>query len=297
MARANRARAVQTSLTVIEGSFERPGLRASTDELVRSLGELGLTQNEGRVYLALLILDRPTAAETAREAGVPRPKVYEALGSLEAKGFCSSAGGTVTRYRADAPATTLQAWLRHRQHERMAAADREQTIAENLIGLLPVPGSQPAGGAPDFIEAITGRARTSEALEQLISKAERSISMMTQPPFLQPRPRWNVAEIAALRRGVDVRIIYTPAVLSDRNRWVDLVEAGGNAAVLDELPMKLLVCDNAAALISLRDAATGEQSATTAHVRHPDLAHSLALLFEEQWQSARALSAQDYDTA
>jgi len=44
----------------------------------------------------------------------------------------------------------------------------------------------------------------------MFDRTERAIVHMTQPPFVQPRSRWNVAEVDALRRGVSMRTLYTP---------------------------------------------------------------------------------------
>ena len=50
--------------------------------------------------------------------------------------------------------------------------------------------------------------------------------------------------------------------------------------------MKLLVSAADCALISLRDAVTGEQSPLSTVVRHPDLVEPLRLLFEQHWSDA-----------
>ena len=82
---------------------------AGDAEATRLLTELGLTVNEARVYLALLRrFDSPTAAEAAVAAGVPRPKVYEALQSLEGRGFSKSIGGRVRRFTPVEPETALR---------------------------------------------------------------------------------------------------------------------------------------------------------------------------------------------
>lgn len=259
------------------------------DELVHSLTELGLAPNEGRLYLSLLRLDAPTAAELSRSSGVPRPKVYEALGALETRGFCAAVGGRVTRYRAVAADLALRDWIRHRDHERAAAGEREQALGDMLTRLLPRPQARLASGAPEYMEAISGRTRTTAAIEEIIGRAERSVRMMQQPPWLQPRSRWNVAETAAVERGADVRVVYSPEAARDSRRWVSLADVGGECRQLEDLPMKLLVRDDVEGLISLRDANTGEQSTLSATVRHPDLVGPLALLFEQHWEKAKPL--------
>jgi hypothetical protein len=188
-----------------------------------------------------------------------------------------------------APDLALRDWIRHRDHERAAAAEREQALGDMLTRLLPRPQARLMSGPPEYMEAISGRTRTTAAIEEIIGRAERSVRMLQQPPWLQPRSRWNVAEIDAVERGVDVRVIYSAEAARDRRRWTGLADAGGECRRLDDLPMKLLVRDDVEALISLRDANTGEQSILSAAVRHPDLAGPLALLFEQHWGRARAL--------
>jgi len=259
-----------------------------TDELTRLLVALGLTQNESRVYLAVLGTSELTAAEAAARAGVPRPKVYEALGSLESRGFCRRVGGRVQRYAAVDPDTALRAWLRHRDHERAGVAERDQAHVETLTRLLPR-SDTPSVEIPDFIEAVSGRLPTTETLEAVVSRAQNRLLEMMQPPFLQPRARWNVAEVEAVKRGVDVRVIYTPDALEDERRYSALMEAGARLRVTDRLPMKLLIRDDEEALISLRDTSTGAQSVTTARVRHPDLITPLKTVFDKEWRKARPM--------
>ena len=266
-----------------------PGRQADGAEATRLLTELGLTVNEARVYQALLRSDSPTAAEAAASAGVPRPKVYEALQALEGRGFSKSIGGRVRRFVAVDPESALSGWLSHREHERAEASEGDQIRAETLGRLLPAPAAEAGRQVGDFIEAISGQVPTTEALDDLVSRATQTLNIMLQPPFVQPRPRWNVMEVEALERGVQVRAIYTPQALEDVRRFEDILRHGGQARTLAQLPMKLMVRDHEEALISLRDAGTGAQSITTVAVRHPDLVAPLTTLFEQQWKKARAL--------
>jgi sugar-specific transcriptional regulator TrmB len=274
----------------VTGAAVAPAREAGDAEATRLLTELGLTVNEARVYLALLRFpDRPTAAEAASAAGVPRPKVYEALQALEGRGFSKSIGGRVRRFVPVEPETALRGWLSHREHERAEMSERDQIRAQTLGRLLPAPASAARTPVAEFIEAISGQVPTTEALDDVVSRAMRTLDIMLQPPFVQPRPRWNVMEVEALERGVELRAIYTPAALEDARRFEDIVLHGGQVRVLAQLPMKLMVRDAEEALISLRDAGTGAQSVTTVAVRHPDLVAPLTTLFEEQWRKARAL--------
>ena len=271
-------------MAAVKGSTER-----RTGEAVGLLVELGLTLNEARAYAALLRLGTATATEVARNAGVPRQKVYDTLRTLEERGFLRSDAVGVTAHTPVPPEEALGAWLRQREHERLVEAERDETLAERLHQVLP----RPRRAIPprlDEMEAIAGRARTSEALERLVGATERTLTMMQQPPFLQARARWNGAEAAAAARGVAVRVLYSRDAADDERRWRPLVEAGGEARVAETVPMKLLVRDGVEAMISLRDPVTGAQGLTSAIIRHPDLVRPLQLLFEREWRRSRRLT-------
>lgn len=262
-------------------AVKREAARRS-DESLGALVELGLTLNEARAYSALLQLGTATAAEVARTGGVPRQKVYETLRVLEQRGFLRSAAAGVTAHTPVPATEALAAWLLQREHERRLEAEHDEALAERLRRTLPRP--RQAMSRLEELEAIVGRARTSEALERLVGSAERTLHMMQQPPFLQARSRWNEAEAAAAGRGVEVKVLYTHDAAADEKRWRPLADAGGHVRVTDTVPMKLLVRDGVEAMISLRDPLTGEQGLTSAVIRHPDLVRPLQLLFDREWK-------------
>jgi HTH-type transcriptional regulator, sugar sensing transcriptional regulator len=55
-------------------------------DLMVALTALGFTEYEAKVYLALLREHPATGYQLGKQAGIPRPMVYEALGRLHARG-------------------------------------------------------------------------------------------------------------------------------------------------------------------------------------------------------------------
>jgi hypothetical protein len=102
-----------------------------------------------------------------------------------------------------------------------------------------------------------------------------------------------VAEAAAVRRGVEVRVLYTRAAVADRSRYRALAGAGGAVRVADSVPMKLLVRDGVEAMLSLRNPQTGEQGLTSVVIHHPDLVGPLQLLFDREWEAAAPLDHEE----
>lgn len=262
----------------------------STDEgVLAQLAELGMTPSEARAYLVLLRSGGATAAEVARATGVSRPKTYQALASLETRGFCTTVKARASRFQPVPSEIALQGLLKRRDEERESLRERERQLAGELAKTLPVLGHDSPAGVPEYLEIVSGRFRTTEVLEQLTRDARETLLVMHRRPFLQPRTRWNVAEIEAVQRGVSVRVICIDEVLDERSRYVPLAEAGAELRVSADLPMKLALRDREEAMIALRDPATGEQGATSVIVRHPDLVTALELLFEKEWASARRI--------
>src|SRR5919204_3916474 len=74
-----------------------------TSRSARELTDLGLTTYEAKAYVALLGRDSFTAAQVSRQAGLPRQRIYDVLGSLVEKGLASSRPGSVVKYAAVAP--------------------------------------------------------------------------------------------------------------------------------------------------------------------------------------------------
>lgn len=72
--------------------------------LVKTITDLGLSENEAKVYLAALALGSTTVLQISRKASVKRTTVYPVLESLKTKGLITSqAYGFKKRYVAEDP--------------------------------------------------------------------------------------------------------------------------------------------------------------------------------------------------
>ncbi len=109
--------------------------------LIDQLTDLGMTEYEAKVYLALLGENPATGYQISKTSGVPRSMVYEALGRLEARGaVLRSLEEKATLYRPVPPAMLLD------RYEREA---RER--AANLrASLLPLYNREEAGRLWNF---------------------------------------------------------------------------------------------------------------------------------------------------
>ncbi|MEN2975123.1 MAG: helix-turn-helix domain-containing protein [Candidatus Caldarchaeales archaeon] len=79
-----------------------------SEDLRRALHNLGLTDYEIKVYIALLEVGESTASKLSEIADVPYSKIYDVLESLERKGWIGTEGGRPAQYYPKSPITALE---------------------------------------------------------------------------------------------------------------------------------------------------------------------------------------------
>ncbi len=263
------------------------------DDLVEQLREMGLTANEAKIYINMLGRPLFKAAEIAQVAEVPRPKVYEALSNLLAKGFCFPVAGNVAQYSAVAPEEALPAFQQRQEHElEQALHERRSKLSQLVEQLAPLhQAGRSETGILRYIDILTERGRVTQLANELLSRAEKSILIFEKEPYAQDIRTLNSYEIAASKRGVKVLCVFETNVRNLQQRVKTLREAGAEIRLAYNLPMKLIVTDDHAAICALRDPITGQQSITSLRIEHPDFTQAMRLLFDSIWQTALLLDS------
>ena len=177
------------------------------------LQALGLTEYEARAYTALLALGRAVPARVARQAGIPRPKIYETLERLEGRGLAAKMGQSPLEY---APLSAREYLARSRRafDDRLGALDRD------LSRLAPDP-------APEAVYHLYGEAAIRSMCEDLTLNARRSLYMAGEPHFAAALEKLTP-------RGVQVQaagIASLPALAVEGQRAF-LLARDGEAAVV-----------------------------------------------------------------
>jgi sugar-specific transcriptional regulator TrmB len=260
------------------------------ETLAESLARLGLTGYEARAYLALTRRNAVTGAELARLAGLPRQRIYDVLEGLVGRGFATIRAGRPLRYSAVAPVEAVERLL---QEQRRALTDAERLAAE-AVELLTA--TYEAGRNHDdplgFIEVLREPGAIAARFAELQAAAEREILVFTKPPYATELAE-NVEGLKLLERAT-ARSVYDRSLLDDPRAVAAVqrfVDAGEQARVVDELPMKLALIDERVALFSLEDPVAGGEHLTILVVEHRALAALLKLAFEAVWSSGEDFGA------
>ncbi len=262
------------------------------DQSVGQLVALGLARYEARVYVALIRRESYTAAEAAREADVPRQRIYDVLDALVRRRLAVAHPGRVATFSATDPELALTRLM----SEQREALDRMERLSGDLAAaLLPVWSEGRSQSDPlDYIEVLRDPKAIAERFADIQEHANHELLSFSKPPFVTPTE--NTAGIKAVRRlqraGGAARAIYTNDVLDDPAVTENVEQfglAGEQARFTEELPLKFVIADASLVLCDMPDPVAGTGATTALFIEHPALAGCLRLAFQAVWQQAVTL--------
>lgn len=259
------------------------------EDAVGNLVALGLARYEARVYLALIRRESYTAAEVAREADVPRQRVYDVLDALVRRRLANAHPGRVATYSAVAPELAV-ARLVALQRESLERLERASDTLATSLQPLWADGRRHSDPL-DYVEVLRDPAAIAERFADIQRQARHELLSFCKPPFVAPAE--NAEGMTAARRlhraGGTVRAIYSSGALEDAGMLTNVrsfAEAGEEARFTADLPLKLVIADASLVLCDMPDPVAGGDSTTALVIEHPALAACLRLAFLTVWETA-----------
>ncbi|MFJ8160045.1 LuxR family transcriptional regulator [Streptomyces sp. NPDC096136] len=250
---------------------------AKLDEALRMLG---IGPAAGRVYLSLLERAPAPLAELRRAAGLEGAEFAAAYGELVDAGLAGAAEESDVVAPVP-PAAGLEVLARRRAAEleasRVAVGGAFESFRRRRL----------TARDDNLVEVVTGDA-VGPRLRQAWASAREQIRQLESPPYFPQTEALDDA-LATLARGVTQRVVYSKASLETPGRLEGAIEpcieAGEQARVAPTVPVKLLIIDEAYALVSLsiREA---DVHNTALVVQPCGLLSALVALFEQTWQQA-----------
>ncbi len=183
-----------------------PSSSRISDKTKRVLQDLGLTDYEIKVYLALL--DRPGshASELGRSSEVPVSKIYEVLSNLERKGWLESEQSSrPAKYYPKSPSTALQAF--RMKFERELKANEEYLLQD----LMPRFQKKQTQERPE-IWIIRGEYNILAKVRESIDRSKREL-LAVVPAALNDVIDLVIPALAGIRKsGIKIRIMISSKV-------------------------------------------------------------------------------------
>lgn len=274
-------------------------------ELITKLQQVGLSRREAEVYIALLQKKEFTAPEIAKITTITRTKIYEILQNLVHKGACNESyrdGQKV--YRGIEPQIALQNIISNYEMEiekkKQSAIEQKKQAAiliekelvvlheNNLHNFDPL----------DYIEVLTDVGQIRERWLNFNNNTKKEMLAFTKPPYTGEIGD-NIKEVADFTKNrVIIKSIYEYNSLTSKEmkNLIKLIKAyqeiGEQAKIIKELPMKLVIYDEAITMFALKDRVSLKPSITTMIVDHPSFASALKNVFESYW--VNAISIEDF---
>ncbi len=146
---------------------------------VMYLKELGLSKYEAHAYACLLRRGISTAQEVSDGADVPQPRVYDALGELEQKGFVDVQPGRPKKFGPIEPETAVEHFCEFKQRQYEDELSRKQQLGEQLAEAVEDRG--PPTEQSEICWTYSDRHRILEKLSELTTTATTEIRMITTP--------------------------------------------------------------------------------------------------------------------
>ncbi len=262
--------------------------------MLERLVRVGFTQYEARAYLALVRRDGSTPAEVATLAGVPRPRIYDVLHSLVAKGVAAQRPGNSARYAATPPDEAMARMVDAQRHRLDVLESNAAVLAAELA---PAFVAGRLHDTPlDYIEVIRDPETLGKRFHELQREVTREMLVFSKNPYVvridENTAGMDLAAHHVLRSVYELSVLVDPVQRAGVRRFID---AGEQARFVPELPMKLGIIDERKVMFAMPDPVAGDEGLTTVVVDHPALAKVLKMAFESVWQTGvdveRACSA------
>ncbi|MGW3600919.1 LuxR family transcriptional regulator [Streptomyces sp. NPDC005167] len=245
---------------------------------------VGLDAAAEAVYRQLLAHGRGTVGTVAAEFGLEPERALAMLERLHHSGLLSR--------RPSGEFLTVDP--RHAVRALVASRERQLAVLRNVaepLGAIFDDARRTATTEP-ATRTISGPEVVGDCYYRLKQSARAEICALDRPPFLLV-PNEPLDE-AAMRRGVRVRVVYAAASFEVEAELGSLVSRGEEAKVVPSLPIKLMMADRSAAMVSL---SLGPGSTECLYTEAPPLLDALSELFERYWTTAASLSGPGYEPA
>ncbi|MGK6317353.1 TrmB family transcriptional regulator [Neorhizobium sp. DT-125] len=167
-----------------------PGKTDLTD-IIEKLGQIGFSDQEARIYVALVQIGPATAYELGKQAKLAVPNTYNVMRSLTEKGAATQVSGQPARYIAVQPQQFLE-----------TMASRTTRICEELAGRM---GSLSPEANDDYVEMLSSPAAIDKRILATIEDARSQILLKATSPLPE---RIHKALQAAAKRGVEILFVY-----------------------------------------------------------------------------------------
>jgi sugar-specific transcriptional regulator TrmB len=173
-------------------------------KLQENLMKFGFSKYETLVYTTLLMKGSSTASEIVEASGIPQPRLYDIVSSLERKGLIESHGGRPKKYWPLDPEEALPRFF-----SKFESAYKETLeVSEELYKKASTFTEKPS------VWIVRGRGNVLSKMADMIKDSETEL-WAAIPDFLAER--WGDVFVDKSSRGVSISLVVHPFVKKVEN--------------------------------------------------------------------------------
>lgn len=252
-------------------------------EKIKDLMNIGLTENEAKVYCCLLKKHQFTATEISQCAGVNRSKIYSVLSSLTKRGLCTEKLGKVRRFAAVDPTISFENIIQEEQKK----FDRLNALPAQLAQIYT--NNKDVSSPLDFIQVFSTAPSIINKHHTLEMESKDEVLSFCKPPYAMVRELGlHEEQTITMNKGVKFKSIYE--VEDDVKFFAESMKSfaakGEEVRIMYHLPIKLHVFDKQTVMFSMINKINPEESLTYLVIEHEDLAETLINTFFGYWNEA-----------
>lgn len=253
---------------------------------ITGLVELGMSEREAKVYLALINKPNASLAYLQKMSGVRSNKMSEVLNSLIRQGLCSEKRVGQRRYfDAMDPGTALKP-IMEKIEVRLEKGNKLRKELRKLFE-----SSEQILEPFEYIEIIHGNHNIHRRYVDLLKNAEFELFGFTRPPFAsktkemrdeQSEAYFNYIKRGGKSRGVrEVHKDSLPRMFHNIHEGYKMEE---NFRIVPNLPLKMFVFDRKILLIAEKESLTEESDLTMTVVKQRAMIDGYIALFDFFWE-------------
>lgn len=250
------------------------------EKMLSSLQKLGLTNYGAKTYIIITNFGPIDATSIAKEANIPRTKIYDVLNKLEEEGWVNVEHGRPMLFTARDPRNIID--------ERRSTLFTE---IDSLLGEMSMMYDQQIKKEIPKVWLIHGKANITAKSLDMVSKAKKSVMMTGDLYFPEEVESLKSIIPKAKRNSINFRIIAGGVVKTSEGE-IDLVKAFDEVQpdmiISGKPPIKYVVVDEKELLImfpKMNEEILDLDKVVALWIPSPSVASSMADMFNIRWNT------------
>ncbi len=268
--------------------------------MIELLLRIGFSENEAKLYIALLDLVEGTVDEIVKIAGVRRPTAYSVMRGLVDKGLVAEVTGKPVRFRVLPPNRTLKGLFQN-EIEEVKRLSKELPItagkfieqANELYKKQPVP----TDAEREFV-VLRGKKVVYDMLGPV--QLQKCIRTITRPPLQFPlyEAAKNGKREYAKQGMIEYLLCESDMLMTpDFAKAAEFyLEIGQQVRHLPSIPIKVFIFDESSCLVVAKSNGNPDELISL-FVRNRELVATFIASFEYFWNEAEPVRYEDIEEA